>query len=46
MVEVSQEDREKVRTVLRDVAEFVRKKYGFSIPEISDFLREMLGVSV
>lgn len=46
MVEVSQEDREKVRTILRDVAEWIRKKYDVPIPEIRDFLREMLQVSV
>jgi hypothetical protein len=46
MVEVSQEDREKVRTILRDVAEFVRKKYDLPIPEIRNFLREMLQVSI
>lgn len=46
MVEISQEDREKVRTILKDVAEWVRKKYDLPIPEIRDFLREMLAVSV
>jgi len=45
-MEVSQEDREVVRDMLTDVAEFIRKKYGFSIPKIQDFLREMLEVSV
>ena len=46
MVEVSQEDREKVRTFLRDIAEFIRKKYDLPIPEIRSFVREMVDVSI
>ena len=45
-MEVSQEDREVVRDSLKEVAEYVRKKYAVPIPEIRDFLREMLAVSV
>lgn len=46
MVEVSQEDREVVRDMLKEVAEYVRRKYAVPIPEVRDFLREMLKVSV
>ena len=46
MVEVSQEDREVVRDMLKEVAEYVRRKYAVPIPEIRNFLREMLEVSL
>lgn len=45
-MEVSQEDREKVRTILKDVAEWIRKKYDLPIPEIRSFVKEMVDVSI
>lgn len=45
-MEVSEEDREVVRDMLKEVAEYVRRKYAVPIPEVRDFLREMLKVSV
>jgi len=45
-MEVSQEDREVVRDMLKEVAEYVRRKYVVPIPEVRAFLREMLEVSV
>jgi len=46
MGEVSQQDREAVRSRLVEAAEFIRKRYGLPISEIKELLREMLEVSV
>lgn len=44
--EVSEEDRELVRSELASLAEFLHKNYGLSVRKIRRFLREMLTVSV
>lgn len=43
---ITEEDREFVRSKLVETAEHIRKKYGLQIPVISSFLHEMLDVSI
>lgn len=43
---ITEEDREFVRSKLVEAAEHIRKKYGLQIPVIRGFLHEMLDVSV
>lgn len=46
MSEVSQEDRELVRSDLADLARRLKEKYSLSTEKVRHFLREMLTVSV
>jgi hypothetical protein len=43
---ISEEDREFVRSQLREIVERIRIKYGLNIPVTKRFLRGMLEVSV
>ena len=44
--EVSQEDREQVRTQLYSIGQELRRSYNMQVPDIRRYLHEMLDVSV
>lgn len=43
---ITEQDRDVVRSGLVEIAEFIRKRYNLKIPVIRSFLHEMLDVSV